>query len=379
MICKIKNNQTGEVRDIGLPKGRKEINAFLMDFGITEDNGYAHEIVGVGTKSKAVSDEIVSRKLTIDELNAFSYIYTDTRNHWDTDFILALEVEKPETVMEFLNVAAEVPVYHFFKVSSLEELGKFFISEYPEEGKGLSARAVGELIHNRDNGRFVKDNLYCVKKNEYEDYVPDYYNGYELDCKIDEEESDGVLVLTIAEKEAYVKHVDDETVCVPSVEIILPTTEYEIKRALHRFEGKEICLHYHSIHNFDVPFSFCSKEEVFKLNKCTELWAGIQYDEYLQDKVTAIRNSTNEEETMDTVISIFDVLNSYTLYPNIYGVEDLEEYKIRYGVDLPEGKTKEEFAEEILSKYEHYYEDEGLLVKTDGEDVLEKYFVVDWV
>lgn len=377
MICKIKNIQTGEIRTIGLPKGRKELNAFLMDFGLNEENGYAHEMVEARTRSKMVNDVLLKRNLTVDEMNAFAYIYSDTRNYWDRDFIRALDIEKPQTVIEFLTVAAEVPFYHFLEASNLEEVGNAYIELAPSFDGSMTARQVGEMMCEADGGKFVGDNLYYVKKVNYEDYVPIYYNGMRLDEETDLDEENSVMVLRISEKEAFMKTLSGEEVIVPSLRIALPATEYEIKRALHRFGDTPFIVEYWGTRDPDIPLTISEDADLFKLNLCAELWSAIDMNFYEQEKVSAIRYSEEEEETIDVFLSIFDRLDNYKLYPTLDHEDAIDECDANFGVTLPKGKSKKEIAEEILDKYEYVYEDEGLLVKTNGEEGLEKYFIVE--
>lgn len=377
MICKIKNITTGEIRTIGLPKGRKELDAFLMDFGLNEENGYAHEMVEARTRSKSVNDVLIKRNLTVDEMNAFAYIYSDTRNYWDRDFIRALDIEKPQTVNEFLTVAAEVPFYHFFEASNLEEVGNAYIELTPAFDGSMTARQVGEMMCKADGGKFFGDNLYYVKKINFEDYEPLYYNGMRIDEETDSDEENSVMVLRISEKEAFMKTLSGDDVIVPSLRIALPATEYEIKRALHRFGDTPFIVEYWGTRDPDIPITISEDEDLFKLNLCAELWAAIDMNFYEQEKVSAIRYSEEEEETIDVFLSIFDRLDNYKLYPTLDHEDAIEECDTNFGVTLPKGKSKKEIAQEILDKYEYVYEDEGLLVKTNGEEGLEKYFIVE--
>ena len=228
-----------------------------------------------------------------------------------------------------------------------------------------------------DGGKFFGDNLYYVKKINFEDYEPLYYNGMRIDEETDSDEENSVMVLRISEKEAFMKTLSGDEVIVPSLRIALPATEYEIKRALHRFGDTPFIVEYWGTRDPDIPITISEDEDLFKLNLCAELWAAIDMNFYEQEKVSAIRYSEEDDETIDVFLSIFDRLDNYKLYPTLDHEDAIEECDTNFGVTLPKGKSKKEIAQEILDKYEYVYEDEGLLVKTNGEEGLEKYFIVE--
>ena len=69
MICEIENLSNGKVKILSLPKEARDLDVFLMEFGLNDENNFAHEIVSVDTGSRELNSEIISRKLTVDELN----------------------------------------------------------------------------------------------------------------------------------------------------------------------------------------------------------------------------------------------------------------------------------------------------------------------
>ena len=82
------------------------------------------------------------------------------------------------------------------------------------------------------------------------------------------------------------------------------------------------------------------------------------------------KNIVNMAPEKITALGIVQSPEGRQIFPDITVEENL-----RVGAFTV--KSKKEIAQEILDKYEYVYEDEGLLVKTNGAEGLEKYFIVE--
>ena len=87
MICEIENLSNGKVKILSLPKEARDLDVFLMEFGLNDENNFAHEIVSVDTGSRELNSEIISRKLTVDELNYFAFFYELEKGNFEDRFI----------------------------------------------------------------------------------------------------------------------------------------------------------------------------------------------------------------------------------------------------------------------------------------------------
>ena len=113
MICEIENLSNGKVKILSLPKEARDLDVFLMEFGLNDENNFAHEIVSVDTGSRELNSEIISRKLTVDELNYFAFFYELEKGNFEDRFINLIYSVIPTTNKDFLNLAFDSVLYDF--------------------------------------------------------------------------------------------------------------------------------------------------------------------------------------------------------------------------------------------------------------------------
>ena len=374
MICEIENLSNGKVKILSLPKEARDLDVFLMEFGLNDENNFAHEIVSVDTGSRELNSEIISRKLTVDELNYFAFFYELEKGNFEDRFINLIYSVIPTTNKDFLNLAFDSVLYDFHYVSGDEEAYRLLKEDYPEYEKMSMVEALHDAQKNK-KGKFVNRHHYAIR-------IPglcdgddaDFYNGISMDSDVEDDGMRDVARITLIDFEAHNKKCDE----IPKLTINLPTTDYSITRALHRMRDKRFIIRVERTHMSKFPITWTVGDSIREINYCAEIWAGIEDNNALRCKLKILSKQQREQYSARRFLEIYYTHGSYRFYPGICSETSLESLEPIKSAVFPTNEDPKKLAKDILSRYEHVFVDEGLVLKTKGNDGFEAYFDIEW-
>lgn len=374
MICEIENLSNGKVKILSLPKEARDLDVFLMEFGLNDENNFAHEIVSVDTGSRELNSEIISRKLTVDELNYFAFFYELEKGNFEDRFINLIYSVIPTTNKDFLNLAFDSVLYDFHYVSGDEEAYRLLKEDYPEYEKMSMVEALNDAQKNK-KGKFVNRHHYAIR-------IPglcdgddaDFYNGISMDSDVEDDGMRDVARITLIDFEAHNKKCDE----IPKLTINLPTTDYSITRALHRMRDKRFIIRVERTHMSKFPITRTVGDSIREINYCAEIWAGIEDNNALRCKLKILSKQKREQYSARRFLEIYYRHGSYRFYPGICSETSLESLEPIKSAVFPTNEDPKKLAKDILSRYEHDFVDEGLVLKTKGNDGFEAYFDIEW-
>ena len=374
MLCEIENLSNGRIKSLSLPKEIRDLDIFLMEFGLNDENDFAHEIISVYTGNSELNREIIERKFTVDELNYFAFFYELEKGNFEDRFINLMYSVVPTTNKDFLNLAFDSVLYDFNYVSGDEEACRLLKEEYPEYENMCMVEALHDARKSK-KGKFVNRHYYAIRIPGLQDGDDGYfYNGISMDCDVEEDRMRDVAKVVLIDFEAYNKKCDE----IPRLTINIPTTDYSITRALHRMGGRKFIIKAERTHMSKFPVTWVAGDSIREINYCAEIWSGIKDNDALRCKLKILSEQKRENYSAHRFLEIYYTHGFYRFYPGICSKTSLESLEPIKSAVIPTDKDPKKDVKDILSRYEHFFVDEGLILKTKGKDGFEEHFDIKW-
>ena len=372
MLCRIKNTETGYEKILSLPKNDKELNKELSDLGLNEENNYKHEITQIGASHILLEEIMLPYEFDIDELNLFARYYESRTLSWQDDFVKLINALEPRNTMEFLNLMYESLAYTVIEAKNIKELGKTIRFRFDVEG--IEDEDIGRFYDATYHGKFV--NGYYVSKGKVPEFDKGYYyNGVALEdmAYSTGEDCDTMCIISMREETAYTAYLNKKGPKPPSITIVLPATDYEIRRAMHRLGAESVLFEVNSVNDV-FPINVAYKYNLAGMNELAEICRELTNNEYDIEKLVAVLESVGEEESIESYLEYIPHLPQYRIYPTVTSEKEVLNLKrTSYGEEMDDDAFEETILD-ILEEHDAYFsEDFGLVLHSFGREMLEDF------
>lgn len=391
MLCRLENTENGKTKFISLPKSEERMASMLEDIGVTAETNEIYKVSYIGTHRPELAKRIMEFGLSIEELNSVAIYMFDKTECWENDFILLLEVFKPETKEDFFKLMKESLAYHFFDASNDEELGKIFRRMIEEQAEFLKAfsrkcegkkdKEIGELVRACTEGEYVEIGKYMVKGEiPYWDRDDDMRMG-EVWFRMNKEPYCACEV-NIADMNHKNKEVRQEH---KFIELKLPMGANEIHSALQSMNSDNFAYIFNDSKTM-FPVKQAETMSLWEINELAEIWSEFHKGDYQNEKLYAIMTYEGKSKTFDNIIDCVQRMGDYRFYPNATELSDIShtyQIKEKYVNDDPYTQrmySKMEIVVELVKKFGgKIVKPYGIILYTKGENGFEEFYDVDCV